>query len=237
MKKMLLFAIFIFFFTPLSSFASQSWFYPMTQIQDRATVKGFGMYINSNFYSTHSSSEFPNHFYGYHAAQDLETFQNEKPDSVDVPVYFVTSGTISYIGSLEGYGGVVLLKIDGTNETALYGHVRISGINYKVGEHITADKPTVLTYLGDGFSSETSGERKHLHFAIHKGQDLYFHGHEATKQILNAKWYNPLDYLKDKDAKEIGNEPQKVPSPAPTATYQPQHQSLLEKIISLLMRI
>ena len=205
----------------------------MTQVDQRATVKGFGEYIDNNFYSSHPASEFPNHFFGYHAAQDLETFTNEKQDSNNTPVYFVTSGTILYIGSLSGYGGVILLKLDGTQDTALYGHVRITNLKYSVGQHVKVDKPTVLTYLGTGFSAETSGERKHLHFGVYKGQDLYFHGHEANKTVLNSRWYNPIDYLREKNAQAIEQPINKTPAESPN-----NHKStIIERLLSFLRNI
>lgn len=207
----------------------------MTKIDERATVKGFGMYIDNNFYQNHLANEFPNHFYGYHAAQDLESLSSEKVNSVTVPVYFVTSGTISYIGNLTGYGGVVLVQLDGRNDTALYGHVKISGIKYKIGEHVQVDKPTILTYLGNGFSSETSSERKHLHLGIYKGQDLYFHGHEATKQILESKWYNPTDYLKSKNAQTIEKQtPSSTPRPAVVSFPKP---NILQRLVNFLRKV
>jgi hypothetical protein len=60
-----------------------------------------------------------------------------------------------------------------------------------------------ITYLGDAFSEETGGERKHLHFGIHKGIDLYFLGHEQTKEDLNLNWEDPTKFLRAKGAVEI----------------------------------
>ncbi len=175
------------------------WYFPMDKYYARQSLKGFGDFIDDNFYKG-KEELFPyNRFYGYHAAVDLEVF----PDEINkkVPVYAVASGTITFIGMLPGYGGVILLKPDKEHSSVLYGHVKIKGLSFKVGDHISvADGPVILTYLGDQFSSETSRERKHLHFGIHKGTDLYFWGHERSPARVKEKWYNPNTYLKQKKA-------------------------------------
>jgi hypothetical protein len=72
----------------------------------------------------------------------------------------------------------------------------------------------VISFLGDAFSAETSRERKHLHFGIYKGRDLYFRGHESSKELLLAKWEDPTRYLAERKALFPGEEesPQKPPA-------------------------
>jgi len=48
--------------------------------------------------------------------------------------------------------------------------------------------------LGKGYSDETDGERKHLHFAIHKGTKIDVRGYVQTKGELQD-WLNPLPLL------------------------------------------
>lgn len=166
----------------------------MNSYEKRINLKGFGILVDDNFYIG-KEQLFPfNRFYGYHAGVDLEIFPVE--ETVRVPVYAVSTGEVIYVGSLPGYGGVILQDLEGENHTALYGHIKIEGI--KVGEKIIAGE--ILTYLGDVFSKETSKERKHLHLAIYKGKDLYFKGHEATQVQLNARWENPTSFLNSKRA-------------------------------------
>lgn len=212
-------AVFLIFFAMSKTVFANTWYFPMDKYYERQTVKAFGDFIDDNFYKG-KETLFPyNRFYGYHAAVDLETFPHEKKP--DTPVYAVYSGTITYIGTLSGYGGVILEKLDGQNVTALYGHVRISSTPYKVDDHITpGGKPVFLVNLGNEFSTETSGERKHLHFAVHKGTDLYFHGHEPSLAVLNAQWYNPNDYLKEKGAISPN-----TTSPTPSSTVSPATQN------------
>lgn len=195
----------------------------MDQYKDRQRVKAFGQLINDDFYRG-KEDLFPfNRFFGYHAGMDLEAFSNEK-DSL-VPVYAVSSGTITYIGSLSGYGGIILEKLDGENATGLYGHVKTGNMNFKVGDHVTvADKPVVLTYLGDAFSRETSKERKHLHFGMYKGADLYFRGHEENHSLVLSRWYDPTEFLKQRNAKD----PLIVPS-IPTTVNIKSETKVVEK--------
>lgn len=224
----------LFFSIPKSVFAD-TWYFPMDNYYGRQTVKGFGQYIDDNFYKA-KEALFPyNRFYGYHAAVDLETTAAEKKP--DTPVYAAYSGTITYIGTLSGYGGVILEKLDSENATALYGHVGIASTPYKVGDHITSDsKPVFLVNLGNEFSQETSGERKHLHFAIHKGIDLYFHGHEPSLAVLNAQWFNPNDYLKEKGAIS----PSASPTLSPIASQTPQQNQKVQpptpKTVNIFIR-
>ena len=154
----------------------------------RQGLKGFGQLINDQFYKG-KEALFPfNRFYGYHAAFDLEAIDDEKEKNV--PVYAVGFGPIIYIGTLSGYGGVILQKLTLENHIALYGHVKITDLPIKVSA-IPVKPGQRITYLGDAFSSETSKERKHLHFGIYKGTNLSFKGHEASLRELNTKWENP----------------------------------------------
>lgn len=188
---------FFLFLLPLPVYAS-SWYYPIGQFGERQSYKAFGQYIDKNFY-VGKASLFPNQFIGYHAAIDLEIF----PDEADhlVPVYAVADGKIVYAAPVSGYGGLILLQLTGTGDTALYGHVKLTNLPFKVGDSVASG--TRLTYLGDAFSSETGGERKHLHFGIYKGTDLYFRGYEPTLSALNNRWQNPTDFLHNHGAVDI----------------------------------
>lgn len=189
---------------------AKQWFYPMDDYFERQQVKGFGQNIDDQFYQS-KEKLFPfNRFYGFHAGIDLEVFEDENDKLI--PVYAVGSGTISYIGTLSGYGGVILLKLDDQNHTALYGHVKITKLKFRVGDKVTAGQ--ILTFLGDAFSHETSKERKHLHFAIYKGGDLYFRGHEYSLDTLYSKWEDPNNYLKSAS-----------PTPTPTLSTKTVEKS------------
>lgn len=210
MVRLFLFTLFpLLLFFPKNAYAN--WYYPMDKYSERQTVKGFGKFIDNNFYKG-KEALFPyNRFYGYHAAVELEVFPNEIDKKV--PVYITSSGIITYIGTLSGYGGVILEKLDNENNTVLYGHVKTENLSFKVSDHInTENNPVILTYLGDQFSAETSKERKHLHLGIYKGTDLYFAGHESSLDQLEKRWFNPNIFLKEKGALDP------VIKPTPTIT-------------------
>ena len=52
----------------------------------------------------------------------------------------------------------------------------------------------VVGVLGAAFSKETAGERKHLHFGIHKGVRLDLRGYVDAKEAL-ANWLDPWQYI------------------------------------------
>lgn len=194
-------SLLIFISTFETSVSADEWYYPMSDYKKRLSLKDFAVLIDNDFYKG-KEHLFPyNRFYGYHAGVDLETLAGES--NRKIPVYAITKGKVIYIGSQEGYGGVILQRIDNEKLTALYGHVKIKDLSYKVGDEIQAG--TIITYLGDAFSNETSKERKHLHFSIYKGNDLYFRGHEESLEKLHARWIDPTRLLQSKGAIEPNN--------------------------------
>ncbi|PIS40805.1 MAG: hypothetical protein COT26_01385 [Candidatus Kerfeldbacteria bacterium CG08_land_8_20_14_0_20_43_14] len=67
--------------------------------------------------------------------------------------------------------------------TILYGHLKLASINLKVGQQIKAgDK---IGILGKGYSTETDGERKHLHLSIHLGNSINYKGYVSAKSQLS----------------------------------------------------
>jgi hypothetical protein len=50
--------------------------------------------------------------------------------------------------------------------------------------------------LGNGYTGETDGERRHLHFAIIKGHQIDFRGYVQNENKLNS-WANPIDFIKN----------------------------------------
>lgn len=185
------FGLTLFFLVATAPAAKAQWFLPMSLYDERQTIKNFGQLINRDFYKG-KEKLFPfNRFYGYHAGVDLEVLDSEKNKAV--PVYAVHTGKIVYVGTLGGYGGVILQDLDSSNHTALYGHVKIKNALRFLNK--TAEAGEIITYLGDEFSAETAKERKHLHFAIYKGLNLYFKGHEKRISDLQRLWENPTIFL------------------------------------------
>ena len=56
----------------------------------------------------------------------------------------------------------------------------------------TVTKGMKIGVLGTGYSSETDGERRHLHFGIIISPDVDVRGYVQTRAEL-SKWRNPLE--------------------------------------------
>ncbi len=150
---------------------------PIADYAARRTVKIFGQLVNDRFQ-------------GYHAADDIEYGDV----AGDVPVSAVADGTVLYAGWTSGYGGLIVIAhdADGEQVSALYGHLRQSSFAVKTGDRVTRGQ--FLANLGTGGTTETDGERKHLHFGLYPGRALRKAGYVATKAALNT-WINPQDFF------------------------------------------
>lgn len=188
------------------------WYYPIAGYTSRESYKNFGQLIGPQFYAG-KTDLFPNKFLGYHAGRDIEIRPDEKDKLIEVRA--VGDGKISYMGQVSGYGGLILEQLDGTGDTALYGHLRLETSGIKSGSRVSGGE--VMAYLGTAFSKETGGERKHLHFGIYKGSDLYFKGYEQTEKQLTEKWIDPTAFLEQRGAVEWGISPTPTTEPATTA--------------------
>jgi len=201
-QKLFILSLFFFIFLTFTNSAyAADFFYPITHATERITIKPYGAYINTSFYEGKESLFKSARPQGYHTGTDFETLDDE--ENKPVPVYAISDGKILFIGDIDGYGGVILLSLNNNIQTALYGHIKTTGINIKKGDTISGG--TVLTYLGEAFSKETGSERKHLHFGIYNGIDAYFVGHENTKENLSKKWTDPIQFLRENNAQEPGN--------------------------------
>lgn len=156
---------------------------PVDDLQARVTKKQFGAYITPE-----NSPVQPERFSGYHTGIDVEYADITD----DVPVKAVTDGTVTFSQTVSGYGGVMIIRHQIEDQTmyGLYGHLKASsmlasGTSVSKGQHIGV--------LGTGKSSETDGERRHLHFALVK-KDREVRGYVQNQSELSG-WYNPLDYL------------------------------------------
>lgn len=154
---------------------------PTTEFSERITKKKFGTYV-----TLENSPTPPERFAGYHAGVDIE-FEDVKKD---VPVKAITAGTVVYSGYVDGYGGVVLIthKINGVERTVVYGHLDPASLP-SPNKRVKANES--IGMLGDNRSSETNGERKHLHFAILSDSRIDFRGYVQEKSQLSG-WLNPL---------------------------------------------
>ncbi len=174
-----------------------NWYYPLINTRGRSSLKTFGQYFDAGSYIG-KDAVFPNHYLGYHAGTDFELL----PGEIDsrVPVYAVSGGEIVFIGQVQGYGGLILEKLFQAPYTALYGHLDLSQV--KLLNHARVPPGRLLAYLGRAFSSQTGGERQHLHLGLYTKNGLYFRGYEPSLSALNSYWIDPLAFLKSRQAIE-----------------------------------
>jgi murein DD-endopeptidase MepM/ murein hydrolase activator NlpD len=160
---------------------------PISGGLSRVTKKPFGIYVSPG----HSPVS-PEKFTGYHTGIDFETTPAEQ--NIDVPIYAACAGKLLAKKYASGYGGVAVQAcvLDGQNVTIIYGHLRTSSIAPNIGDELKAGQQ--IAVLGTGYTSETDGERKHLHFGIHKGTAVNILGYVQKQSDLTG-WENPLNYL------------------------------------------
>ncbi len=164
---------------PVSSFHE-----PVSDFKQRITKKMFGTYVTPQ-----DSPVSPERFTGYHTGVDAEF--SDRSD--DVAVTAIADGTVLAAQQVSGYGGAVVVhhSIAGQDRAVVYGHLD-PGRLPKIGQ--TVKSGDLLGYLGQGNTSQTDGERKHLHLAILKTTTINWKGYVANKADL-ANWLNPLDYF------------------------------------------
>ena len=162
-------------------------FPPISDAINRVTKKPFGIQVSPG-----NSPVSPERFSGYHTGVDFETNPDEQ--QIDVPIYAVCTGHLIMKKIASGYGGVAVQQcnLDNQTVTIIYGHLRFTSIMAKIGKTILAGDSFAV--LGKGFSSETDGERKHLHLGIHKGSDIILLGYVQKQSDLSA-WLDALKYL------------------------------------------
>lgn len=168
--------------SPLSDISS-----PLDRAADRVSKKKFGQYITPA-----NSPVQPERFSGYHTGLDFEIFPEEL--NQDVAVKAICSGQLERKEKVSGYGGVAIQSctLDGDPVTVIYGHLDLASISSAVGDSLPAGK--ILAELGADQSSDTAGERQHLHLGIHRGTAVDVRGYLAEPGGLNA-WIDPCQYV------------------------------------------
>jgi murein DD-endopeptidase MepM/ murein hydrolase activator NlpD len=147
------------------------------------TKKPFSIYITPK-----TSLVQPERFQGYHTGTDFEIFPEEL--NVDVPVHAICSGKIAVKRTASGYGGVLVQSCALNNQpiTVIYGHLKLASITKNAGDNLaTGDE---IGILGKAYSTETDGERKHLHLGIHKGASISILGYVQSQSEL-SEWIDP----------------------------------------------
>lgn len=170
---------------PVETFVEESKLsLPIADFEKRITKKIFGQYITKE-----NSPVQPERFSGYHTGVDVEYGDV----TGDVEVQSISDGTIIISRWVSGYGGVSVIKynIDKQDYFVLYGHLAPASLLKVNSEVKQGDK---IGILGIGGSSETDGERKHLHFAIYKGSSPKLLGYVQTKAELED-WLDPIEFF------------------------------------------
>ena len=187
---------------------------PVERYFERQTLKGFGTNTDAAFHEQHRAL-FPhnglnNQYIGLHAAVDIE-FYDPDGASRDIPVRAVADGEVVYLGNVDGYGGLIILRHQSPEVvTSLYGHLRLGDAKVRMGQRVAAGSE--LAVLGANFSPDTSGARKHLHFGIHKGPEVDVAGHENDPATLQREWHDPNAWLRHHLSTPS---PSAAPAPAP----------------------
>lgn len=160
---------------------------PISKALARVTKKPFGLYVSPT-----NSPVSPEKFTGYHTGVDFETFASEQ-DS-DVVIYAICSGPLVLKKSASGYGGMAVqqCEINGSAVTVIYGHLKLSSITAKTDQLLPEGKP--IGILGKGYSTETAGERKHLHLGIHQGKNINLLGYVQNQAEL-SQWLDVTKLL------------------------------------------
>jgi murein DD-endopeptidase MepM/ murein hydrolase activator NlpD len=173
--------------TPILSSTSTLLYPPISDALTRVTKKPFGLKVSPG----HSPVS-PERFSGYHTGVDFETLPTEQ--NIDIPIYAVCTGPLIYRQWVNGYGGMAIqsCQLNKQDVTILYGHLKLASINIKLNQKIAAG--TQLGILGKGYSTETDGERKHLHLSIHKGKAIVLLGYVQNPKDLN-NWLDATEYL------------------------------------------
>ena len=162
---------------------------PLSDLAEREVKKPFGIFVTPQ-----NSPIQPERFTGYHTGADFEIFSEEL--TADVPVSAICGGKLLLKKNGTGYGGYAVQSctLNGQPVTVLYGHLRLASITPNVGDVLQAGQKFAV--LGNDHSSETDGERKHLHVAIHKGAEIVPAGYVQTREELHS-WIDPLAEIQE----------------------------------------
>ena len=163
------------------------WQSPLGDPAARVTKIKFGTYVTPQ-----NSPVQPENFTGYHTGWDFEITPSEL--NADVVISAFCSGALAVEEWASGYGGVAVesCTLSGQPVTIIYGHLNINSVTLRRGNSITIGQKIGL--LGANYSTQTDGERKHLHFDIHRGTAINILGYVQNSADLSG-WVDPATYL------------------------------------------
>ncbi len=164
-------------------------YWPVENGSGRETPLHFGLYVTPDPQT--NPIDPPERFTGWHAGVDFEVSTSEADAQIDV--YAVCSGKVRFGGFAEGYGGLLIqdCTLKGQPVTVLYGHLTVEGL--PAADSMLTQGQRFAT-LGAARSRDTDGNRKHLHFEIHKGRDLVLQGY-VQKEAELENFIDPMTVL------------------------------------------
>ena len=111
-----------------------------------------------------------------------------------MPVLAVCGGPLKTKKTAQGYGGLVTQQctLEDKDILVLYGHLNLDSVLKEAGEFLIPGEE--IGYLGKGESTETDGERKHLHLGILNSITEDIRGYGETEEEL-AQWINPITLI------------------------------------------
>lgn len=168
---------------PVSVKETRDFAAPLDHVEERIK-KTFGLYITPQ-----TSPVQPDRFYGIHTGVDWEVFPEELER--EMPVAAICSGTLAIKKRANGYGGVAVQRcaFEGAPVTVIYGHLRLASVLFEPGQEIAIGE--TIGFLGAHLSEETDGTRKHLHLAVHRGENIKLNGYISQRKDL-TEWLDPL---------------------------------------------
>lgn len=159
---------------------------PVENFREGVLYKDYGLYVSPS-----NSPVEGERFTGYHTGLDIESMED-----IDTSVLAVEDGVVEFRDVVDGYGGVLILshEIDGEVYSFLYGHLDPDSMILED----RVEKGEEIGVLGEGFSEETDGERKHLHLGVKPGVDLDARGYVASEDEL-LEWIDPMSFFEDRE--------------------------------------
>jgi hypothetical protein len=159
---------------------------PLPRARERVTRKPFGIRVRPD-----DSPVSPERFSGYHTGADFELLPGE--DETTLTVRALCVGPVIDSRRISGYGGVVVQRCTllPTPFTVLYGHLAPASLP-GIGTELTIGQ--AVGTLGRGYSSDTDGERPHLHLGITSGTAEDVRGYVTDSGQLRG-WLDPLRFI------------------------------------------
>ncbi len=160
---------------------------PLAGASARTTRKKFGIYVTPR-----KSPVSPERFTGYHTGLDFETYPQEQ--NTVVTVRALCDGKLILKKYATGYGGVAVesCTFNGQAVTVVYGHLNVNSIHSSL--NAVVHRGDAIGALGKGYSTQTDGERKHLHLGIHRGTAIDIRGYVRRSTDLKS-WIDPATLL------------------------------------------